>query len=333
MAMKELIEGFGKQLEVALDIASKAALSKADNPIQNVFIAGMGGSGIGGQLVQSFTAQDMSVPIEAKPGYAIPPYVGKNTLFIACSFSGNTEETLEGLDAALETGAKITAVTSGGKLGELAKEKGFDTIYIPGESKSPRASIGYSFIQLLKIFHFHGLSSTDYAGDFKAAIDLLKKEEQDIQNQAKDIASTYSSKFPIIYADTLVFPLAVRIQQQINENAKQLAHANAFPEMNHNELVGWENPQSLFKNAVATLLQTDYDHERSRIRMNVCAPIFKEQGAQVLEVKAKGSSLVEQIMYLNHIFDWVSFYLAELNDVDPFPVEKIDYLKSELAKA
>lgn len=332
MAMKSLIEGFPQQLITALEIANKASLTPAEQPIYNVFIAGMGGSGIGGQLVKSFTYKDIKVPISTAPTYDIPSFVNKNTLFIACSFSGNTEETLTGLKQALDQKAKIVAITSGGKLDQQAKENNFDVIHIPGESKSPRASIGYSFVQLLKIFQFHGLTSTDYSQDFKEAIYLLKDSASTCEQYGKQLAGKITGKLPIIYSDYLLYPLAVRIQQQINENGKHFAHANFFPEMNHNELVGWKKPDGFFKDTITFFLKSDFDHRRTQIRMDICEEIFRKEGAEVVPVGAQGNSLIAQMMYINHIFDWVSFYLAEENGVDPFPVEVIDYLKSELAK-
>ncbi len=329
--MQNLIDGFGAQLSEALEIASKATLSKPSQPIYNIVIAGMGGSGIGGNLVTTLTANDISCPITLCKSYDIPAFVGSNTLFIACSFSGNTEETIDTTKKALKTGAKIVCITSGGKLGELASANKLDTINIPGRSGSPRASIGYSFVQLLHIFHAFGLTKSAYTSELEASIKLI--EDQDgVKQVAKALAGQMKDKFVFLYGDTKLEAVLIRTQQQIAENSKHISHVNVFPEMNHNELVGWKYPEGIYANAMVVLARTSFEHPRNSIRMEVCKGIFKEHVKETVELVAKGESFTEQSIYLIHLLDWTSFFLAELNNVDPFPVDVINYLKVELAK-
>ncbi len=330
--MKELIQGFPAQLAEALEIAANAKLNKAKAPIHNIVIAGMGGSGIGGSLIKSFTSEEVSVPIDVCKSYDIPAYINGNTLFIACSFSGNTEETLSAVEKAKAKGAQIVAITSGGKMAQFVAANGYDSISIPGRSNSPRASIGYSFVQLFLILNHHGLTPTTHFDEIKASAELLEKESADIHAKAVQLTSFFKDKLPILYGDTRLEAVLVRTQQQIAENSKQLSHVNIIPEMNHNELVGWKYPDVVFENAATVLLRTNYDHPRTKIRMDVCKNIFEKVAGQVMEIQAKGNSFVEQSIYLINLLDWVSFYLAEANQVDPFPVDVINFLKEELSK-
>lgn len=330
--MKKLIEDFSKQLTVALDIAAKAQLTKAAAPIHNIVIAGLGGSGIGGNLVSSFTYDSISVPISTTKSYDIPSFVNANTLFIACSFSGNTEETTSAVGKAIAKGAKIVCITSGGKLGEIAKTNGLDVILIPGESNSPRASIGYGIVQLLTVFNFFGLTPSNSWDSIKATGALLDAEEANIIAAAKVLAGKMKGRLPILYADSRFEGVIIRTQQQINENSKQLCHVNVFPEMNHNELVGWVYPENVLQNSLTVMVTTGFDNERVAIRMEICRNIFREKGSEVVDLPAKGADVIQQSFYLIHLLDWVSFFLAEINGVDPFPVEVINFLKGELSK-
>lgn len=330
--MKDLIQGFGPQLIEALTIAEQAKLGAPKSKIQNVVIAGMGGSGIGGSLIKALTSDEISVPIEVSKSYDIPAFVSENTLFIACSFSGNTEETLSAVDKAKEKGAQIVAITSGGKMGDFVAKNGYDSISIPGRSNSPRASIGYSFVQILLILKHYGLIPTNHFDEVRQSVSLLEKEQMAIQAKAKEITAHFKNKLPILYGDTKMEAILVRAQQQIAENSKQLSHVNVIPEMNHNELVGWDHAKVIFANASTLLLRTNYDHPRTSIRMDVCKGIFEKVTGSVLELKGQGASFLEQCMYINHVLDWTSFFLAEENGVDPFPVDVINFLKNELSK-
>ena len=330
--MRKLIEGFGAQLEESIGIAEKSVFTASKTAITNVVVAGMGGSGIGGNLITSFVADECSVPITVSKGYDIPAFVGPATLFIACSFSGNTEETTSAAAKAIKAGAKVVTITSGGKMGQIAQENSLDIVTIPGHSNSPRASIGYSFVQLLNILKEFGLTQNNHLSDIKSAVALLKADEDLIAGEAHHLAERMHGRLAIFYGDSKFEGVLLRTQQQIAENSKQLCHTNVFPEMNHNELVGWEFPKAVFQNTVTILLRTSYDHPRTTIRMDVCEAIFRKHSPEVLTVMAKGNSFIVQSIYLIHLLDWTSLFLAELNDVDPFPVDVINFLKNELAK-
>lgn len=330
--MQSLIEGFRAQLEKAQEIGKNLTFTAPNQPIQNVVIAGLGGSGIGGNLVESFMASGLKVPVTVSKTYTVPNFISANTLFIACSFSGNTEETLQALEVVEQRGAKVFCVTSGGKLLEKAQSAGYDFAQIPNEAPCPRAFLGYSLTQLLYAFKGYQLSDTEFEADYTETLALLANDAANIQTKARELADAFYDHLPVVYSDTHFGGVITRFQQQVNENSKQLCHAHVFPEMNHNELVGWESGDSVRNKAAVLMIRSGLDHDRVKIRMNICKEIFAERAAKVIELEPKGASLIAQSYYLIHLLDWVSFYLAEKNEVDPFQVDVIMRLKGELAK-
>jgi glucose/mannose-6-phosphate isomerase len=330
MLMKTLIASFPEQLAEALSNAQSFSFKSAISPVKQVLIIGLGGSGIGGSIVQSIAYYCANVPLLVSKNYDIPAFTDANTLVIASSFSGNTEETLAALEKAVLVGAQVCCITSGGKLKRTAEEKGFDCITLPVKAECPRAHIAYSLVALLVYLTKKNILP-DYASEISLSAKKLSETQNFIQEESKRIAAKLFGKLPLLYADDVLHAVLVRFQQQINENAKQLCHVNVFPEMNHNELVGWVKPENILKNSVVLLFESMADHPRVRIRMDVCEPIFSAH-CEVLRIKAKGDSILEQMLFLIHLTDWVSYDLALLNDIDPFPVEIITHLKSELSK-
>jgi glucose/mannose-6-phosphate isomerase len=328
--MKNLIASFPDQLRNSLQAGKQVEVRKK-TPITHVVVAGMGGSGIGGVIANALVYNELKVPYTVVQSYDIPASMNENTLFVGCSFSGNTEETISALEQAIAKNAQIHLVTSGGTFGQIASKHNLPVSHIPGESKSPRANLGYSIIQLLYVLHKHDLISGSFIQDFATVADSLEADSTKIQEEAKQLAGMMVGRLPIIYADQLVYGVAVRFQQQINENSKHMAHTNAFPEMNHNELVGWEFPEVILGNSVVIRFSTDYDHPQVVRRFEICNTFFNEQSSVVV-LKAKGQTLLQQLFYLVHLTDWSTYFLAEANQVDAFPVKKIDFLKTELAK-
>ncbi|NJL14535.1 MAG: hypothetical protein HC913_17045 [Microscillaceae bacterium] len=192
--------------------------------------------------------------------------------------------------------------------------------------------MGYSLVQLLHILPLYGLTDAHLGDDLEAAQQLLAQNQTAIQAQAEALALSLVNKLPIVYGDTKIGPVLVRLQQQINENAKQLCHINLFPEMNHNELVGWGLSAEHYQNTVIWMVETSFDHPRVRTRMEICQPIFAAKTSALHLIRPEGQSLTEQVLYLIHLFDWVSYYLAGQNQVDAFEIDVINFLKNELAK-
>lgn len=330
LSMQALIEAFPQQLQKAIEIGRSQQVTLPQHPIHNVVIAGLGGSGIGGSLVESIVSPHLQVPVVVCKNYDIPAFVGKHTLFIASSFSGGTEETLIALSQVND--AKVACISSGGKLIEIAQEKGYDFVQIPNEAPCPRAFLGYSFVQILFLLKNYGLLQDSFVADLEQSVSTLQEKKTLIHLEAKRLADIFYQEFPVIYADTRLGAAITRFQQQINENSKQLCHTHVMPEMNHNELVGWELDAKNYKNIAVLLIKTAYDHPRTRLRMEICQPIFEQKTDKVFSLYAEGESFIEQVLFLIHIFDWASFYLAEKNKVEAFPVDIITHLKNELGK-
>jgi glucose/mannose-6-phosphate isomerase len=330
--MKKQIEGFTLQLASALKIGQSVDLVRPGSDIRNILITGMGGSGIGANLVESLTFGRVPIPITVSKGYNIPQFVSPHTLFIACSFSGNTEETLAAINKAMLKRAHIICITSGGKMLELAKEYNLFWIQIPSGSKSPRTNLGYLMVSLMYALYHTNLIGAAFIKETENAIEYLDRGEKAIQSEAELIAKKLRGKLPIIYCDERLKAMATRFQNQINENAKQLAHINTFPEMNHNELMGWLFPEPVLQQAQVVYLYSDHDHERVEKRMEICRPVFEKRSNPIIDIVAEGASLLEQYYYLIHLTDWISYFLAKENGVDPDSAETIDFLKEELAK-
>lgn len=327
LKMKELVQNFTKQLTEAKAIAAKAVISE-NSIINNVVISGLGGSGIGGTILSELVSDTCKVPILVNKDYFLPAFVNEHTLVVISSYSGNTEETLSAMQQAISKGAQIACVTSGGKILELAKQHQYDFIEIPG-GMPPRSCIGYSLIQLIKLFVAKGLADTSLFADLDKAIALLNEENGSIKTEAALVAKKIYDKFPILYAVGNSEGVVVRFRQQINENGKILCGHHSFPEMNHNELVGWTTKN---EDLAVVVFHTSFDYSRNKKRYEVCKPLFEKYSSGVIDIVAKGGSKLEQFLYLINIGDWISCYIADLRGIDPVEVRVIDHLKAELSK-
>ena len=327
--MNQLIERFPAQLKEALQIGEEATIRAHSHSINKAYVAGMGGSGIGADFVAEFIVAECKIPYLVGKGYDTPAYIDQNTLFIASSYSGNTEETLNSINQVLLSGAKIICIASGGKLIELAKTHGLDYILLPGDWPSPRACLGFSLVQQLFVLNKLGFISMTTIDQVKSSIDLLKYDQDEIKNKAEKIANIIFKKTPIIYTSDRMESVAVRFRQQINENSKALCWHNVVPEMNHNELVGWKDRND---DLAVIFFRNKDDYKRNSIRMDINKETYIKYTNTIIEIYSKGQNLVERSMYLVHLGDWVTWYLAELRGVDSIEVRVIDHLKTELAK-
>jgi glucose/mannose-6-phosphate isomerase len=326
--MKTLVANFSKQLTEAIAIGSSAKLTPSQHKISNVLICGLGGSGIGGSIVSELVIGNANVPVNVSKGYFIPAYVNENTLVIISSYSGNTEETLNCLDLATTKNAKIVAVTSGGKVLDASKIKGFDCIVVPG-GMPPRSCLGYSLTQLFFILGFNKIIHTNYKADLEAAVKLIDTEENTIIAEGKTIAEKLLGKIPVIYATTFNEGIAIRFRQQLNENSKILCWHHIVPEMNHNELVGWTEKN----NNLSVLFFLDKDeYSRNLARVQINKDVIKKHAAEVTEIYSKGVSIIEKAIYFIHLGDWISIALGELRGADLMEVNVINHLKSKLSE-
>jgi len=272
---------------------------------------------------------ECKVPILINKSYDIPSYVGKNTLVICSSYSGNTEETLTALVDIEKTDAKIICISSGGKLLERAIEKNYNYIKIPDNWESPRACLGYSIVLQICILTKLEFISEDAMDQLRSIPDFIDSESEGIKKKAKEIVGNLLNKIPIIYIEDTMEPVALRFRQQINENSKMLCWHNVIPEMNHNELVGWKKRNNQF---AVIFFRSQNDLTRNKIRFDINKKIISNLTDTVIEVYSKGTSMIAESFYLIHLGDWISFYLSQLNGVDSIEVDVIDYLKRALTK-
>lgn len=327
--MNELIERFMDQVEEGLRIGRNAQIRPPAPGIHHIYVAGLGGSGIGADFVASFIQEECKLPFLVRKGYGVPAFVGPATLAIASSYSGNTEETLIAYDKMKAQGARLIVVASGGKLIDAAKADGNDFIQVPGNWPSPRACLGYSVAAQLAVLQHLGYISDRCLNEMQAAVNLLRNEASSIREQAKEIAAKLHKKIPIIYIEDRMEPVAVRLRQQINENSKALCWHHVIPEMNHNELVGWTEAN---EDLVVLYLRNEDDYSRNAVRMDINKKIIGKYAGEIIEVYSKGANMIEKSLYLVHLGDWISWELSVLRNVDALEVNVIDYLKGELAK-
>jgi glucose/mannose-6-phosphate isomerase len=329
--MRDLIEKFPTQLNDAIVYLSTMDRSAHETVAQNfspsgVLIIGMGGSGIGGAIVEGILSQSSKIPVLSCADYSIPGWVCESTLVVACSYSGNTEETIEAVKIASERGAKISVVTSGGVLSEMAKEKDWPIVTMPG-GHPPRSQFGRGFTGLTWTLKQFSVFSEKMYSDLESSPAFLNTMVETIIEQAGSLADLVENKIIMIYSDTSTGGIATRMRQQLNENAKLLANTHVLPEMNHNELVGWASGTN---EHVAIIIRTPEDNIRSRFRMDFCSDIFRELEADVIMIDAVGENQMQRLMYLNQLSDWLSLLLAERSGTCPVDIKNIIRLKSAL---
>lgn len=307
-------------------------LHRPGSDTRNIVISGMGASGIAANLIESLTFGRVPIPITVCKSYSLPQFVSPHTLFIACSYTGDTEETVAALHKALLKRASIIAVASGGKLLEIAREYNLFYIQLPSGAESGRYVIGHMMTALLYALYHTNLIGAAFIKETENAIEYIDRGEKAVQVEAELIARKLRGKLPVIYCDARLHAMATRFQQQLNENSKHLAHVNVFPEMNHNELTGWQHPEAILPFLQVIYLYSDHDHERIEKRMEICRSIFEGKSNPIIDIVAEGASLLEQYYYLLHLTDWISYWLARENGVEPDPSETRLYLKQELDK-
>lgn len=326
--MKQLVQEFSEQLEAALDIGQSYSFISPARSFNNIVLTGLGGSGIGGSIVQNYVSPMLSIPFIVNKDYVLPAFVNEHTLLIVSSYSGNTEETIAAFSQGLEKKATIVCITSGGEVAALANERKLDCIMLPG-GMPPRACLGYSLVQVLFTLAHYELIPRDFEKQIMTAVDLLDDEEKNIQKRAKAVAKKLEGTTPILYAAANYEGVAVRFRQQINENSKMLCWHHVLPEMNHNELVGWRDKD---EKRVVVMLRNSDDYSRTQLRFEINKKMIKKLAGSIIEISSMGDSYLERAFYLIHLTDWVSVYLAELHQVDATEVNVIDFLKGELAK-
>lgn len=327
-----MVASLGEQVREAYGVAWEA-VEESPLEVGGVVVAGMGGSAIGADLVRNVYDSSLYCNMETVRNYSLPGWVDSRTVVFAISYSGNTEETLSCLEQALERGSRVICVASGGKVAAIAAEKELALINIPA-GLQPRAAIGYLSVPVAGCLEAMGL-----VGELEEDVSETAAALEDLAdaygigrpfeiNQAKQLALALHENVPVIYGAELTAVAARRWKGQINENAKTLAFSNEFPELNHNEIVGWEYPEDLQERFRIVCLEDRETHTQNIRRMELTAESLP---GEVIRHATSGASRLARVLSACYLGDWVSLYMAVLRGIDPSPVERIEELKKRLA--
>lgn len=322
--MLQALAEFPEQIERALGLACR--IPNGLQGFKNAVVLGMGGSAIAGDILARFS----TIPVVTVRDYEIPSWVNAETFLIAISYSGETEETLSAFREGIRRTRKAVALTTGGLLAALCEEEEIPWVPVP-PGFQPRAAIAFLLFPLLKCFARFGY----LRGNPDAVPDALRRLRDSClpeknENSAQTLAQTLFEKVPVVYGAGITSPVAYRWKTQINENAKQPAYWAELPELCHNEIVGYELAGKVFSQGMVVFLRTSFDHPRVQKRVEILKGVLSRRGLPFLEVFGEGDSPLEQALWLLYLGDWVSFYLALLNGVDPTPVQPIQELKRRL---
>lgn len=328
---------FPSQCEEAFKEVQEVEIPEDYKDISQVVICGMGGSAIGGSLIKGLVEKQANIPIIIKRDYTLPGFVNSNTLILAISYSGNTEEPLAVFRKAEEKKAKLLAIFTGGELEEIVNQLKCP-FYKFSYSAQPRATLGYLFTSVLYLLSKIGIIDIDKK-DFQKSIDSLKKQISNLdvenpkeQNPAKKIAQKIHQNIPVIYGAEFLAEVSRRWKTQFNENSKNFSFFEILPELNHNTISGYDFPEEIKQKFFVLLLVSEFYHSRNRIRFDIIKDILYQKDIPFYEVKTYGKTPLSHLLSAILLGDFVSFYLAILNKVDPSPLEMVNYLKDRLSK-
>ncbi|HVX56372.1 MAG TPA: bifunctional phosphoglucose/phosphomannose isomerase [Candidatus Saccharimonadales bacterium] len=300
--------------------------------VDNIVYAAMGGSALAALLSTTWPGYDR--PFQIVRDYDIPAYVSPRTYFIACSYSGNTEETISALKQAEEKGAQIAVIAGGGKLAEIARDKGYPLAILP-KAEQPRYAVLYNFKALLTLLNHAGLLADKHA-ELEQAADFLQEAVKawtatvpTANNPAKQIAQEVIGKSAVVYGGPKLAPAAYKWKIGFNENAKHVAWTNQFPEFNHNEFMGWTK-QPTQKPYTVIDLRSNLEHPRIQKRFEVTARLLSGMRPDPIVVQAQGDSLLQELLWTVVFGDFVTLYTALLNGLNPAPVDLIEKFKKSL---
>jgi len=335
--MRDVLAGFSQQCQQAYQLGKDFSLPRDPGDIKNIVFCGMGGSAIGAEIVSCYLRDEVNVALSINRDYVLPHFVDKESLVILVSYSGNTEETISAYKQAEKNQSKIIVLSSGGELADLAKKAGYPYLAIPG-GFPPRGALAFLSLPLLALFsQMHLIGNKQ--GQLQETISLLERLQReclgvDVQgeaNPAKRLAGRIFSNFCVIYAASeRLGGVVTRWRGQLAENSKTLASSHVFPEMNHNEIVGWRHPREILSGFTIVVLRDREDHPQVKKRIEICKEIWQKEKVAVEEIWSQGDGLLARIFSLIYVGDFTSFYLAILNGEDPAPVKRIDYLKQRL---
>lgn len=332
------LHGFPEQCQRAWGKVLDFELPREYAEVSNVIIVGMGGSAIGGDIVRRLALTESKLPVSVRRDYGLPAFVDQNTLVIASSYSGNTEETVSAFTESLKTQAKKVAVTSDGKLRHLAENEGIP-VFVVDYQAPPRAAFPYNFVPLVGIFQKLGLLG-DKSADIQEAVDVLNKMTTELietvplaSNAAKQLAVKLWGHVTITYGAEHLSEVARRWKAQFNENSKAWAFFEDYPELNHNAVVGYQFPSQAREQLFVAMLRSPSLSPRNLLRYKATAELLAKSAVGYEFAETRGESVLAQVLSLVLLGDYSSFYLAMLNEVDPTSVDAIDFVKQYLSQS
>jgi len=326
--MEENIRSFSGQIKNNLSGFEKIKL--VNKNISSVLIVGQGGSGIAGVISSDLLKHELEIPISINNGYDLPKWVNKSTLVIVSSYSGNTEETLNVLNKCLNSGFQPICIASGGKVLEICENKKLDYFLLP-QGFHPREALAFSISLLFLVFYKYQIISKNIIQKLINASNTILNQQENIIKKSKKLSNKIFKKIPIVYSTNYFYGAILRFKQQLNENSKVPCWINVIPEMNHNEIVGWENIyKNINKHFYVTFIKSNLDKEKNKLRTDVSIDILKTKGINSNILTLEEGDLFCQYILLINLFDFTSFYLANKNNIDPYKIESISYLKSKL---
>ena len=307
--------------------------AKKSTEIKNIVFCGMGGSALAAIISRTWPGYD--IPFEISRDYSLPKYANQSTLVIASSYSGDTEETLSAYDQAKRNDCQIAVISSGGSLAKKAGEDGNTSVLLPSGFQ-PRMATLYSLKAVVSLLVSLGLANESILKDLESAGEFIKThsakwvaQNPTNENRAKQLAQELMGKSPVIYGSELMFPAAYKWKISFNENAKNVAWCNSFPEFNHNEFLGWSS-HPVQKSYSVIFLKSTFDNPRVNKRFEITEQLLSGQWPSPITIEAEGDTILKQILWLIVLGDFTSLYLAFLNGLDPTPVDLISKFKSLL---
>ncbi len=330
----EVLKNSYKQIEFAISNSYPKFDFNIDE-INCIVISGLGGSAIAGDLIKNFLKDELKIPVLVNRNYNLPKFADEKTLIICSSYSGNTEETISVFNEALKRNCKIICISTGG---ELEKITAFNNIPIISLQKGfqPRFALGLSFTTLLILFSkLNLIPNQDEV--IAQIISLWKKRASEFSSEGSfplEIAKNLIGFIPIIYSvSDFNNSVGMRFKAQLNENSKLHAFHNELPEMNHNEIIGWESHKQKNIHAKVIFLYDEEIHPQIKKRFEIIAPMIKSSDVEIITLKSSEENFKMRIMDLIYLTDWVSYYLAVLRQFDPSEIDFIHILKNKLSES
>ncbi|MBD3226129.1 MAG: bifunctional phosphoglucose/phosphomannose isomerase [Caldithrix sp.] len=335
---KNILLNFHEQIKESKSIYDSAQIKLDQKRIKNILYVGMGGSAIVGNILYDVLFDQIKIPMDVVRGYFVPHYCNENTMVIASSYSGNTEETINALQQAHDKGAQIVVTSSGGQLKNIAEAKHWQRLIIPS-GLAPRLAIGYLFFTVYHVLGKFNLIEgyNEHLTDLIRFVQNTAKRNDYMQTEghvlSKELAHVIHGNIPVIYSTApYLKTVSYRWQNQFQEMGKSMAFANVLPEINHNEIMGWEHNIDVLDRFIVIFLENETPHPKIKKRIELSKEIIKRRGVRVVDIYTDGKNTMEKIFSAIMLGDWVSYYLALAYKKDPNEISHINFVKQELAK-